>query len=112
MFEDTTIKDCAGAETFYLMLGNVQGGASLGDQYYQYVYITDDDGPGQAAFRTAAWTVKESDGNALLTVRRTAPFVGTLSVNYATQAGTALPGQNYTDTSGTVPLSPSRFTSS
>ncbi len=46
--------------------------------------------------------VQEGDSNARLLVRRTGDTSGALSVNFATQDGTALAGSDYTSTSGVL----------
>ena len=58
--------------------------------------------PGQLSFSTTNYTAYESDGNAYLTVVRTNGTSGTVTVAYNTVAGTALPGLNYVNTSGTL----------
>jgi uncharacterized delta-60 repeat protein len=58
--------------------------------------------PGQLSFSTTNYTAYESDGSAYLTVVRTNGTSGTVTVAYDTVAGTALPGLNYVNTSGTL----------
>jgi len=58
--------------------------------------------PGQLRFSTTNCTAYESDGNVYLTVVRTNGTFGTVTADYNTVAGTALPGVNYNSTSGTL----------
>jgi hypothetical protein len=54
------------------------------------------------AFGSAAYTVTESTTQALVTVQRTSPTSLPVSVDFATADGTAVAGQDYTATSGTL----------
>jgi len=58
--------------------------------------------PGQIAFATPNFVVGEGDTNAYLTVIRSNGNAGIVTVNYATVVGTAVPGVNYTTSSGTL----------
>jgi hypothetical protein len=58
--------------------------------------------PGILSFLTNSIVVNEADGNAYLTVIRTNGSSGIVSVAYATVAGTAVPGVNYTTTTGNL----------
>ena len=58
--------------------------------------------PGQLCFSATNYTVNEVAGSAIITVVRTNGTSGSVSVAYNTVAGTALPGVNYTTTSGTL----------
>lgn len=60
--------------------------------------------PGQLFFSTNSYTVVKANGNAILTVSRTNGASGSVSVNYNTTAGTALPGVNYLTSSGTLTM--------
>jgi len=60
--------------------------------------------PGELFFATNSYTVLKASGNVFLTVLRTNGSSGAVSVNYATVAGTASPGLNYLDSSGSVSL--------
>ena len=95
---DSTIET---RERFYLYLYNASG-ATLGGGFLFYYGIVDDDGPGSASFVGATSTVKESDGLVPLTVRRAAPYVGTLTIGYATVHGSAISPLDFSATSGTL----------
>ncbi|MBU6410749.1 MAG: hypothetical protein KGR98_10215, partial [Verrucomicrobia bacterium] len=58
--------------------------------------------PGQIAFMATNYTAYESGGYAYLTLVRTNGSSGSVSVGYYTVPGTAQPGVNYSDGSGTV----------
>lgn len=58
--------------------------------------------PAQLQFSAATYAVNEADGAATITVTRAGGSGGTVSVNFATSAGTANPGVDYTDKSGTL----------
>lgn len=58
--------------------------------------------PSVVGFTSASTAVNKRAGQVILTVRRTTGSVGTLSVNYATSAGTALAGTDFVATSGTL----------
>lgn len=59
-------------------------------------------GPGIVAFGTVQSDWLESDGQALLEVRRQEGSAGTVQVSYATEDGSAIAGQDYIATSGTL----------
>ena len=59
-------------------------------------------GPTSVQLSGAPYTAAENTGTATITVARGGDSSGAMSVHYATSAGTAVPGTNYTDTSGTL----------
>ncbi len=74
------------------------------------VTILNDDAFGNPAFSTAAYTVNENGGSALITVIRQAGSAQTMTVNYATSDLTAHAGTDYTAASGTLTFAPGVFT--
>jgi CSLREA domain-containing protein len=56
--------------------------------------------PTSLLFNAGSFTVNESGGNAVITVRRAGGFSDEVSVNYATSNGTATGGTDYTAASG------------
>jgi hypothetical protein len=95
-----------GDETVNLALSNAQptNDASLGTPNKAVLTIVDDDSNVQ--FSVASYVVDESAGKATIEVTRTGLTTGTSTVNYATGDGTALAGQDYTATSGTLTFGP------
>jgi Calx-beta domain-containing protein len=95
-----------GDETVNLALTNAQptNDASLGTPNTAVLTIVDDDSNVQ--FSLASYGVDESAGKATIEVTRTGLTTGTSTVAYATSDGTALDGQDYTATSGTLTFGP------
>ena len=58
--------------------------------------------PGNLSFSAPSFTVGEGDGTATVTVQRTGSSTGAISVAYRTITGSALVGQDYTNTTGTL----------
>ncbi len=89
-------------ETVNLTLTGVTG-ATLGAQSTATLTILDDDSAtGQFQFSATNYNVAENGVSVLITVNRINGSAGTASVSYATSAGTAIPGTDYTSTSGTL----------
>lgn len=57
---------------------------------------------GGLQFDSTNYTAQQNAGTVTVTVDRVGGSTGAVQVNYATTAGTAVPGQDYTDTSGTL----------
>lgn len=89
-------------ETFSVVLDTPSGGAALGTNLTATISITDDDTAGSIAFSAASYSATENAGELLVTVKRTGGKSEAASVDYATANGTALAGQDYTATSGTL----------
>ncbi len=66
--------------------------------------VTDDevDAPSQVGFSVTEATFDKSEGTAKLTVTRTGGFTKPLTVNFATEDGTALAGRDYRVSTGTL----------
>ncbi len=79
--------------------------ATLGSPSSAGLTILDND-PTLIGFSSAAYTAGEAAGTALITVSLDAPSGFTVSVNYATTAGTATAGSDFTSASGTLTFSP------
>ena len=60
--------------------------------------------PGQLMFATNSYTVSKGGTNVYLTVQRVNGSSGTVSVDYTTVAGTAIPGVNYVNANSTLTL--------
>jgi len=93
-------------ETVILILTNATGGATLPGGLptstdLATLTIVDDDFPaGRLNFQFSTYTAAEAQGVARITVTRTGGNSGALSVRYATRAGTATSGADYTDVTG------------
>ena len=95
-------------ESLFVLLANPTGGATLGEKYFTGINILDNDPPQLFAFSSPTYSVTESGKLATITVTRTGGSAGTMSVDFATAAGTALAGKNrdYLATSGTLTFAP------
>jgi hypothetical protein len=92
------------AETFTATLTAPTGGASIGSTPTITVTINDNDvGP---VFSIANVSPAESAGSVTLTVTKTGATTLTHAVSYATGAGTATAGSDYTTTSNSVSFAP------
>ncbi len=89
-------------ETVLLSLTNPQGGVSLGVRSNAAVTITDDDTGGAIAFSSAAFSTNEFGTFALITVARSGGSASGVTVDFATENGTALDGSDYFATNGTL----------
>ncbi len=89
-------------EAFGIRLFNPQGGAELASPTQAVVRIDDDDGPGEVAFAAAQYAEQEDNGFAAIAVNRLYGRDGEVSVRWRTQAGTATPGADYVESTGTV----------
>jgi uncharacterized delta-60 repeat protein len=86
-------------ESFTVNLSNPGGGATI-SQSVGTVSIQDDDVPGTLAFIQTATVVDETDGSMTVSVSRSIGNRGAVSVSYATTAGSATDGSDFTGTSG------------
>jgi uncharacterized repeat protein (TIGR01451 family)/uncharacterized delta-60 repeat protein len=89
-----------GLETFEVELENPSSGAQIGSPGAATVVITSD--VTGFAFSTNTYYVGENGSNVVITVNRINPDTGAVSVRYATSDNTALNGQDYVATSGTL----------
>ncbi len=69
-------------------------------------------GPGTLQFNQSSYSVYENKGSAQITVNRVGGAVGTVTVNYATNGGSATPGTDYTPVSGTLKFNDSETSKS
>ncbi|WP_254508378.1 Calx-beta domain-containing protein [Anatilimnocola floriformis] len=92
-------------ETFAINLSNPTNGLALGANATSTVTVTSDDAqplPGSVSIAQPTYTVSETGGNLVVSVTRSGGTSGAVSVSYATANGTAIAGQDYTATSGTL----------
>jgi Leucine-rich repeat (LRR) protein/ribosomal protein L35AE/L33A len=100
ILDDTIFED--DDETFNLTLTNATGGATIGEPRTAVVTIIDNDEPGTVQFSSATYSVGEGDGAVTITVTRVGGSDGAISVDYATSDGTAMAGEDYGASSGTL----------
>ena len=93
-----------GVKTFRVTLSNAIGGAELGIRASATVRITDNDKG--LAFEFATYSVTEDAGSVLIAVTRGDDGNFPVTVDYATTNVTALAGQDYQETSGTLSFAP------
>lgn len=100
ILSDTVAED---PETINLALSSPTGtNLALGAPSTATLTIVDDDPTGDVEFAALSYEVDETDGNALVTVRRVGGAAGAVSVDYATSDGTAQAGSDYTAASGAL----------
>jgi hypothetical protein len=100
-------------ETFTLTLSNPTGAAlATGGLSAASAMIDDDDGPSVSVAGPASSVAEGNSGtvNAVFSVTLSTPSVQTVTVPYATAAGTATSGTDYTATSGTATFTPGQTT--
>jgi subtilisin family serine protease len=94
-----------GNETVVLTLSNPQpAGATLGVNRTAVLTILDDERIVQ--FSAPVYVVSEAATNLTIAVVRGGPLDGTVTVDYASVAGSATAGTDYTDVSGTLTFGP------
>jgi uncharacterized delta-60 repeat protein len=89
-----------GDETVLLLLTNLPAGYSPTGLHAATLTIEDNESA--VAFTVATFTAVENAGKATITVRRSGPTAGAVSVDYATTDDSAIAGQDYQATSGTL----------
>jgi hypothetical protein len=95
---------CDGDETVNLTLSNPGGGSVLGTRRTATLTILD---PGACInFSAATYHVLENHGPALITVARSGPATGLVTVQFATSNGTAIAPADYTPVSRTLTFAP------
>ncbi len=91
-----------GDKTALLVLTNTTGKAALGTPGTAALVIVDD--ACHLEFTTAASAIEEYARSVTLTIHRSGSTLWPVSVDYATQAGTALPNRDFAPVSGTASL--------
>lgn len=92
-----------GNKNFNITISNAAG-AELGAQSSAVITIVDDETPpvGTVGFVNAEYSVDENDGTVAVKVARTGGTNGAVTVDYATNDGTAKKDTNYTSKTGTL----------
>jgi hypothetical protein len=80
--------------------------AALGDPNPITLTIVDNDQPPNVLFNAADYTIDEGDGTAIATVMLSAASGRSVTVNYLTEDGTAIAGQDYDAVSGQLTFDP------
>ncbi|HEY6228836.1 MAG TPA: Calx-beta domain-containing protein, partial [Verrucomicrobiae bacterium] len=94
-------------EQFSLQLSNPSAPGIIGNLHANpVVTIKDNDFYGDFAFSVADYYADENGANAVIQVIRRNGSADTVSVDYATSAGTAIPGTDYTNVNGTLTFAP------
>jgi hypothetical protein len=93
-----------GNETFYVNLSAPSGGATISDSQGLGTIIDDDGGSGCSgvSFTIGSNGAVTEGANSVFTITKSGTTSSSCSVNYATAAGTATAGSDYTTTSGTL----------
>lgn len=99
-----TDPNLAATADFSVSLANVSAGASLGANPKATVSITrsPSSGAGSVQFSSADFSANANSGNASIQVQRLGGSSGAVSVAYATTAGSAVNGVNYSNVNGTL----------
>ncbi len=95
-----------GDETVGLVLTNASITGALGARASAMLVIADDDFYGNLGFSQPEYAADENGTNVTITVSRSTGIAGSVSIQYATGAGTAVPGSDYEETSGTLDFAP------
>lgn len=97
-----------GTKLLHYWLTNPQGGAALGNRTHAVLSVLDDEitAAGALSFSSASYSVAETGKSVAIAVTRTGGTAGTVTVDFATQNGLALAGQNYLATNGTLVFGP------
>jgi hypothetical protein len=95
-----------GIRLFQVDLSNATGGAVLGSPSTLAITILDSGYPATIQFAIAQITVRETDRRVSLRVTRQGDISGTSTIGYATVAGTATAGVDFTPVSGTLTFGP------
>jgi Calx-beta domain len=101
-----------GSESISLVLTNPGGGSDLGPNTAAVIRIGDAGASGPLALSSSAYSVGEAAGVVTITARRSGNLGGPVTVDYATNNGTATAGSDYTAAGGTLTFGPGEATKS
>ncbi|MDB6027342.1 MAG: hypothetical protein JWM68_3565, partial [Verrucomicrobiales bacterium] len=99
ILDDTTAE---GNETVLLSLSNPTGLGTLGLRSNAMVTILDNEFGGTLSFLATNFNVSETNALATITVARSNGLANGVTIHYATTAGSATEGSDYTNVSGTL----------
>lgn len=102
--------DLDNTEWFLVRLSQPTGGATLGDNWFTQLTITDNEPPQFLQFAASEFVVNEDAGQATITVTRTGGSGSTMTVAYSTGAGSATASKDYVATSGSLTFLPGETT--
>ncbi|MEW8505141.1 MAG: Calx-beta domain-containing protein [Candidatus Thiodiazotropha sp.] len=93
-------------ESFYLVLSDTEGNATLGEKAEAEVIILDNDGAGSISFSAVAYAVNESKQKAIVDLVRTEGSSGVVEVEYQLLAKSADAGVDFNDAGDTIRFQP------
>lgn len=96
----------SGNKTVQIVLSNPSLPGALGGQSDGWLTIEDDDAYGEISFNSAEYLADENGGVAIVNVIRRHGSAGQVSVQFATTAATARPGEDYEESSGLLIFQP------
>lgn len=102
LIDDSTV---IGDQTVDVILTNLVGSSSailMQPSKAEVVIVEDDTAAGKLMFSQSAFYAQESDSNAVVEIVRTNGSTGPISIDYMTTNGTAVAGNHYTATNGTL----------
>ena len=104
LLDDALVED---EESFDVVLSNATGAVALTTAVAVITLVDDDipQSPSVFEFVSTSQDVAEDDGELVLSVRRSGDLSEAASVDYQTLAGTALAGEDFTSTTGTLNFS-------
>lgn len=91
-----------GNKGFRIELSNPKEGTALTDQSTANITITDDENPGILQFEVASLSINEDSGIMEIAIARTGGSDCAVTVDYVTEDGTAIDGEDYTAVNGTL----------
>lgn len=107
LVDDTTVER---ATSFNVVLSGPSANALLGNTVGVVTLVDDDGTTGTPAIRVSDAIVDDAAGEAVFVLTLDRPTTNTVTVNFATENGSALAGSDYALTSGTVAFAPGEMT--
>jgi hypothetical protein len=91
-----------GSESLLVLLSSATGMTRSSANSSRWIVINDNDGPGRAEFLDYEMVANETDGTLQIPVRRVGATQGNLTVDYSAASDTAVSGQDYELTQGSL----------